>query len=118
LVERLLERGDDVAIMHRGRGTPFGGRVEEILCDRTDPKAVRRALTGTAFDVVYDNVYDWERGTSGDQVSAAAIASNASGRYVFTSSVAVYPPGGVFFGEDADLVPPDGPNVYGAQKAD
>src|SRR5690606_2657612 len=55
--------------------------------------------------------------TSGDQVSAAAIASNASGRYVFTSSVAVYPPGGVF-GEDADLVPPDGPNVYGAQKAD
>ena len=28
LVDKLLERGDDVVIMHRGRGTPFGARVE------------------------------------------------------------------------------------------
>ena len=117
LVERLLERGDDVAIMHRGRGSPFGERVEEIRCDRTDPAAVGRALAGTHFDVVYDNVYDWERGTSGDQVSAAAIAADARGRYVFTSTIAVYPPGGEF-AEDAELVPSDAPNVYGAQKAD
>lgn len=117
LVERLLERGESVTVMHRGRGTPFDARVEEIRCDRTDTAAVRRALTGTSFDVVYDNVYDWERGTTGDQVSAAAIAADAGVRYVFTSSVAVYPPGGVY-AEDAELVSSDGPNVYGAQKAD
>ena len=118
LVERLLERGDDVVIMHRGRGTPFGERVREIQCDRTDTAAVQRALTGKRFDVVYDNVFDWQRGTTGDQVSAAAVAAaDGLSRYVFTSSVAVYPPGGEYT-EDAPLVPPNFPNTYGAQKAD
>lgn len=118
LVERLLERGNDVVIMHRGRGTPFGAHVEEIRCDRTDTAAVRRALGGARFDVVYDNVFDWQRGTTGDQVAAAAMAT-AEGlrRYVFTSSVAVYHPGGEY-AEDAALVPPDYSNTYGAQKAD
>ena len=46
LVDQLLERGDDVVIMHRGRGTPFGSRVGEIQCDRNDTAAVR-ALAGT-----------------------------------------------------------------------
>ena len=41
-----LERGDDVVIMHRGRGTPFGQRVGEIICDRNDTAAVRAALDG------------------------------------------------------------------------
>ena len=118
LVERLLERGDEVVIMHRSRGTPFAERVEEIQCDRTDTAAVQRALAGRRFDVVYDNVFDWQRGTTGDQVSAAAIAAaDGLSRYVFTSSVAVYPPGGDY-AEDAQLVPPNFPNAYGAQKAD
>ena len=118
LVERLLERGDDVVIMHRGRGTPFGTLVDEIQCDRNDTAAVRRALAGTRFDIVYDNVFDWQRGTSADQVCAAAkAAADGLSRYVFTSSVAVYPPGGDY-AEDAELVPPDFPNAYGAQKAD
>jgi nucleoside-diphosphate-sugar epimerase len=118
LVERLLERGDDVTIMHRGHGTPFGARVEEIQCDRNDTNAVQRVLAGRPFDVVYDNVFDWQRGTTGDQVSAAAkAAADGLHRYVFMSSVAVYPPGGEY-SEDAELVPPDDPNPYGAQKAD
>jgi len=118
LVEQLLERGDDVVIMHRGRGTPFGSRVEEIQCDRNDSAAVRAALHGKRFDVVFDNVYDWQRGTTGEQVSATAMAA-ATGlrRYVFMSSVAVYYPGGEYT-EDVELVPSDFPNTYGAQKAD
>ena len=36
---------------------------------------------------------------------------------MFTSSVAVYPPGGEYT-EDSELVPSSWPNVYGAQKAD
>ena len=118
LVDRLLERGDDVVIMHRGHGTPFGTRVGEIQCDRNDTEAVKIALAGTQFDAVYDNVYDWQRGTTAAQVLAAATATmKGLRRYVFTSSVAVYHPGGAY-DEDVELVPSDYPNAYGAQKAD
>jgi nucleoside-diphosphate-sugar epimerase len=118
LVDQLLERGDDVVIMHRGRGTPFGSRVGEIQCDRNDTAAVQAALHGKRFDVVFDNVYDWQRGTTAAQVSAAAKAAAKSlRRYVFMSSVAVYHPGGEY-AEDVDLVPSDFPNSYGAHKAD
>ena len=117
LVEELLERGDDVVIMHRGTGTPFGTRVGEVRCDRNDVAAVRKALSGTRFDVVIDNVYDWERGTTAEQVSAAAsAASDGLSRYVFTSSIAAYPPGGEYDERDP-LVPADFPNPYAAQKA-
>jgi 2'-hydroxyisoflavone reductase len=119
LVEQLLERGDDVVIMHRGAGTPFGSRVKEIACDRNDIAAVRAGLDGQHFDVIYDNVFDWKQGTSAEQVCAAATA-NVQGlrRYVFTSSVAVYAPGNVERTEAAALVPSDDPNGYGAKKAD
>lgn len=117
LVHQLLERGDEVVIMHRGKGTPFGERVAEIQCDRNDVAAVRATLSATRFDVVYDNVYDWERGTTADQVSGAAVAASTGlRRYVFTSSVAAYPEGGPY-DEQAPLVPSDFPNAYGAQKA-
>ena len=78
LVDQLLARGDDVVIMHRGRSTPFGARVGEIHCDRNDVAAVRGALDGTQFDVVYDNVYDWTRGTSAAQACAAAHIGHCS----------------------------------------
>jgi nucleoside-diphosphate-sugar epimerase len=118
LVEQLLARGDEVVILHRGATTPFGARVGEIRCDRNDVAAVQAALSGNRFDVVYDNVYDWQRGTTADQVSAAAsaAASDRLRRYVFTSSVAVYGEGAS--DEDGPLVSSDYPNPYSAQKAD
>ncbi len=117
LVEQLLARGDEVALMHRGHDTPFGDRVRSIRCDRNDVVAVHGALTGERFDVVYDNVYDWQRGTTPEQVVAAARATAPGlSRYVFTSSVAVYPTGGVYT-ENSALVPEDHADVYGAQKA-
>ncbi len=118
LVAQLLERGDEVVIMHRGAQTPFGSRVSEIHCDRNNIAAVKSALAGQHFDYVFDNVFDWKSGTTPAQVNAAALGV-ASGlkRYVFTSSVAVYPPGGEY-AEDAALVPSDYPNPYGALKAE
>ena len=118
LVDQLLQRGDEVVIMHRGKGTPYGDRVGEIACDRNDVPAVRSALSGQRFDVIYDNVYDWQRGTTAEQVSAAAVAA-AKGlrRYVFVSSIAVYPPGGEY-DEGAALLAGDSPNAYGRQKAE
>jgi NAD(P)-dependent dehydrogenase (short-subunit alcohol dehydrogenase family) len=44
LVDQLLARGDDIVVMHRGKGTPFDARVGEIQCDRNDVAAVRAAL--------------------------------------------------------------------------
>ena len=117
LVEQLLARGDTVVLMHRGTSTPFGDRVTAIQCDRNDTVAVQTALAGERFEVVYDNVYDWQRGTTPDQVVAAARATAPGlSRYVFTSSVAVYPTGGPYT-ENAPLVPEDHADVYGAQKA-
>jgi len=93
LVRRLLARGDRVTILHRGR-SPLPPGVDVIVCDRNDTAAVRRALTGRSFDVVYDNVYDWDRGTTAGQVLVAAESLGAGlGRYIFLSSVAAYPEG-------------------------
>jgi nucleoside-diphosphate-sugar epimerase len=119
LVDQLLERGDDVVVMHRGKGTPFDTLVGEIQCDRNDVAGVRAALDGRQFDVVYDNVYDWQRGTTAGHVIAAASAAASSTlrRYVFTSSIAVYGQGGEF-DEEAPLVAPGYPNPYSAQKAE
>lgn len=117
LVEQLLERGDDVTIMHRGRGSPYGDRVREIRCDRNDVDAVRAALRHETFDVVYDNVYDWERGTSGEQVAAAARAARPVRRYVFTSSIAAYG-SGMDHDERDELAPANHPAAYGRQKAE
>lgn len=118
LVEQLLSRGDEVVVMHRGDGTPFGERVGELRCDRNDVAGVQRALDGRRFDVIYDNVYDWQRGTTAEQVAAAALAGrDGLRRYVFTSTVAVYGAGGTF-DERAPLVPPEYPEPYSRQKAD
>jgi 2'-hydroxyisoflavone reductase len=119
LVDQLLARGDDVVIMHRGTDTPFGSRVGEIQCDRNDVAAVTAALEGARFDFIYDNVFDWSRGTTAEQVSAAATA-NVKGlrRYVFTSSVAAYEPGAGERDEDAALARSDNENGYGVKKAE
>ena len=104
--------------MHRSPGTPFGDRVAEVHADRNEPEAVAQAVAGQTFDWVFDNVYDWGRGTTGEQVlgTMRAVASGLD-RYVYTSSVAVYPEGGPW-DEDAELVPGTVPNQYAAQKAD
>lgn len=119
MVDQLLARGDDVTIMHRGDGTPFGDRVREIRCDRNDVTAVRSTLDGESFELVFDNVYDWERGTTADQVaaSARAVAGPALRRYVFTSSVAAYGHG-LDHNETDELAPADFPNPYAAHKAE
>lgn len=119
MVEQLLARGDNVTIMHRGEGTPFGDRVREIRCDRNDVAAVRSTLDGESFELVFDNVYDWQRGTTGDQVraSARAVANPALRRYVFTSSVAAYGHG-LDHDEKDPLAPADFPNPYAAHKAE
>src|SRR5437867_11759044 len=91
LVEELLKGGHTVAILHRKSKHDFAKRVENIMADRNDAQAVREALAGRRFEVVFDNVYDWERGTSAEQVEATVrAAGDRLSRYIFLSSVAAY----------------------------
>jgi nucleoside-diphosphate-sugar epimerase len=66
---------------------------------------------------VFDNVYDWEHGTTAAQVEATAqIFDGKIGRYVFMSSVAAYGDGLNHHEGDA-LAPDDHPNQYARNKA-
>jgi nucleoside-diphosphate-sugar epimerase len=91
LVEELLRAGHELAILHRKARHDFPKRVENIMADRNDADSVREALTGRRFEAVFDNVYDWERGTTAAQVEATVRAlGDRLVRYVFLSSVAAY----------------------------
>ena len=60
LVEELLKEDHDVAVLHRKPKHELGRRVENLMADRNDPDSLREALSGRRFEVVFDNVYDWE----------------------------------------------------------
>ena len=91
LVEELVKGGHDVAILHRKSKHDFGRRVENIMADRNDADAVKEALSTRRFEVVFDNAYDWERGTTAAQVEATVrAAGDRISRYLFMSSVAAY----------------------------
>lgn len=117
LVEALLRCGHEVAVLHRRDHHDLGPPVRNLQMDRADLDRVRATLRAERFDAVFDLAYDWESGTTPEQVEAAARACGADvKRYVFMSSIAVYGPG-LDHQEDAPLVPDDVPNPYAAHKA-
>jgi nucleoside-diphosphate-sugar epimerase len=117
LVAELVRQGHDVTLFHRQPTHPFGKRVRNLVGDRNDPPSILSAMASTRFDVVYDLAYDWERGTTGAQVEAAArIFDGKIGRYIFMSSVASYGDGLNHHEGDA-LAPDDHPNPYVRNKA-
>jgi 2'-hydroxyisoflavone reductase len=121
LVAELLKAGHEVAVLHRRPKHDLGKRVQNIIADRNDPESVRQALQFTSFQVVFDNVYDWERGTTASQVEGTVQAVRAASgdrltRYVFMSSVAAYGDG--LNHHDGDpLAPDDHPEPYVRNKA-
>ena len=117
LVSRLVKERHDVTILHRKPGHELGPKVRELVADRNDPAALAKAIAGREFDVVFDNVYDFERGTTSAQVEATARAfGDKLHRYVFISSVAAYG-GGLNHYEGDGLVDDDNPDLYGRNKA-
>jgi 2'-hydroxyisoflavone reductase len=117
LVAELLKAGHEVTVLHRKPGHDLGRRVAGIQADRNDAEGMRSALAGRSFDVVFDNVYDWERGTTAAQVEATARACGKNlSRYVFMSSVAAYGDGLNHHEGDA-LAPDDHADPYVRNKA-
>lgn len=121
LVAELLKAGHEVAVLHRKPKHDFGKRVQNLTADRNDAESVRRALQFSSFQVVFDNVYDWERGTTAAQVEGAIHAVTAASgdrlqRYIFMSSVAAYGDG--LNHHDGDpLAPDDHAEAYVRNKA-
>jgi 2'-hydroxyisoflavone reductase len=121
LVAELLKAGHEVAVMHRRPKHELGRRVQNLVADRNDSESVRQALQYTSFQAVFDNVYDWERGTTASQVEGTVQAVMAASgdrltRYVFMSSVAAYGDG--LNHHDGDpLAPDDHPEPYVRNKA-
>jgi 2'-hydroxyisoflavone reductase len=121
LVAELLKAGHEVAVLHRRPKHDLGKRVQNIVADRNDPESVRQALQFTSFQVVFDNVYDWERGTTASQVEGTVQAVRAASgdrltRYVFMSSVAAYGDGLNHY-EGDPLAPDNHPEPYVRNKA-
>ena len=91
LVEELVKGEHEVSVLHRKPKHDFGRRVDNIMADRNDADAMYEALSTRRFDVVFDNVYDWERGTTAEQVEATVRPlGDRLTRYIFISSVGAY----------------------------
>src|SRR5271155_4650502 len=118
LVSELLKADHSVTVLHRRPRHDLGRRVKNIMADRNDGQAMKAALAGKKFDVVFDNVYDWERGTTAGHVEASvrALGGGNLERYVFMSSVAAYGDGLNHHEGDA-LAPDDHPDAYVRNKA-
>jgi nucleoside-diphosphate-sugar epimerase len=116
LVSELTKAGHEVSVLHRSPKHAFGKKVANIQADRNDPDSIKSALAGKTFDVVYDNVYDWEHGTTAAHVEATARLFHRLHRYVFMSSVAAYGDGLNHHEGDA-LAPDDHADAYVRNKA-
>ena len=92
LVAELLKAGHAVTILHRNPEHNLGRRVNNLLADRNNAAEMKAVLAGKSFEVVFDNVYDWQRGTTSAHVEATARAVQGGPlqRYIFMSSVAAY----------------------------
>lgn len=85
LVNSLLNKGHNVTIATRGKAKDvFGGKVERILIERTDPNSLAEALKNQYFDVVCDNLAYCSNDIK------FLLDSLKCGRYVTTSSASVY----------------------------
>jgi nucleoside-diphosphate-sugar epimerase len=117
IVELLLERGDDVAVLHRRPTHDFGPHVRNLQVDRSDLTQMAPVLRRENCDAVFDLAYDWSHGTPASHVEAAARAcGDRLQRYVYMSSIAAYPPG-FEHREDDELVSDDSAVLYDLHKA-
>lgn len=87
MVKELLKFGHEVTIATRGiTPDPFAERVKRIVLDRTDEQSIKRALRGKRYDVVIDKIaYCF------NDIKRVMEAVDC-GRYIHTSSTAVYTP--------------------------
>ncbi len=87
LVRELVRRGHDVTILNRGRTEAALPRaVKRLVCDRTDPAAMRKTVAGLEFDCIHDiSGYRPE-----DVQLMVKLFRGRTGHYIFASSTVIY----------------------------
>ena len=118
LVLHLVEHGDDVAVLNRGR-TPSAlpAQVRRLVADRTDAASMRAALEGTAWDATYD-VSGFVMVAGGSPISELLeLFDGRTGAYVFVSSIMAYEPTPLMPWTEDLPVTNDPPTTYGGFKA-
>lgn len=90
LVRELIGKSHAVTIATRGKAAdPFGDRVKRLVLDRYDRQSLGRVLHKQTWDLVYDQICY----APTDAADVCEILTGKVGRYVFTSSMSVYPSG-------------------------
>ncbi|RPI77415.1 MAG: NAD-dependent epimerase/dehydratase family protein, partial [Desulfobacteraceae bacterium] len=90
LARELLDKGHAVTIATRGKAADsFGDRVKRLVLDRYDKQSLANALNKQTWDLVYDQICY----APTDAADTCEILAGKVGRYVFTSSMSVYPSG-------------------------
>jgi len=118
LVHRLLEQGDEVAVLNRGRtATDLPVEVERLVADRTDADSMRAALGGTTWDAVHD-VSGFVMAAGGSPYDELLeLFDGHVGAYVFVSSIMAYEPTPLMPWTEDLPVRTEGSATYGGFKA-
>jgi nucleoside-diphosphate-sugar epimerase len=87
LVELLLEDGADVTLLNRGNlNDQFGDQVQRLKADRQNPSALKEAIHGNHWDLIYDQACY----TADEAKTACELFEGRTKRYIVTSSESVY----------------------------
>ena len=87
LAQRLIHKGYEVTIATRGQARDdFGSSVNRIIIDRENKESLMQAIGNKYFDVVVDNICY----SPDDAKIAIEVLADKVGKYVVTSSMAVY----------------------------
>lgn len=88
LIEKLILNGDQVTILNRGHlDDGFGDKIKRITCDRDDVEKFRSSVQHKTWDIVYDQVcFDAHQAKV-----AIELFSGRTKKFIFTSTVSVYP---------------------------
>ena len=87
MVKELLDNGHDVTIATRGNASDtYGDSVKRIILERTNEESVKKALSGTHYDVVIDKIAY----CSNDIRYVMDVVD--CDKYIYMSSTSVYNP--------------------------
>lgn len=108
LVKVLIEKGYDITIGTRGQTLDnFSDKVQRLILDRTDRESLKLNLAGKSFDIVYDNICY----APNDAKNLLEVMNGRVGKYIVTSSLAVYGQGSML--KEEAFNPYDYPIQYG-----
>lgn len=87
IIHNLLSKDIDVTVLNRGNNSDnFGNKIKRLIADRRDYNQLQSALADSKFDIVIDQVCY----SPLDAQISAKLFKGRIGRYLMTSSIAVY----------------------------